>query len=66
MVGGWRKLKNDELHNLYCSPDIIKMMKMTWAGRVARRGESRNAYRFLVGKPEDRVLVNMVMNLRVP
>jgi hypothetical protein len=53
--GGWRKLHNEELHNLYSSPSIIRMMKskrmrLTW--HVARRGEKRNAYRILVGKPE--------------
>jgi hypothetical protein len=44
-----------ELHNLYSSPNIIRMMKsrrMKWAGHVARVGEKRNAYRALVGKPE--------------
>jgi hypothetical protein len=55
MTGGWRKLHNEELHNLYSSPNIIRMMKsrrMRWAGHVARRGEKRNACRILVGKPE--------------
>jgi hypothetical protein len=53
--GGWRKLHNEELHNLYSSPSIIRMMKsrrMRWAGHVARMGEKRNAYRILVGMPE--------------
>jgi hypothetical protein len=47
--------KNDELHNLYSSPNIIRMIKsrkMIWAGHVARMGETRNGYRILVGKPE--------------
>jgi hypothetical protein len=55
VTGDWRKLHNEELHNLYSSPSIIKMtksMRMTWAGHVARIGEKRNAYRILVGKPE--------------
>jgi hypothetical protein len=55
MTGGWRKLHNEELHSLYSSPSIIRMMKsrrMKWAGHVARMGEKRNAYRILVGKPE--------------
>jgi hypothetical protein len=42
-------------HNLYSSPRIIRVIKsrrMRWAGHVARRGEKRNAYRILVGKPE--------------
>jgi hypothetical protein len=50
----WRKLHHEERHNLYSSPNIIKMIKsgrMTGAGYVARMGETRNAYRILVGKP---------------
>jgi hypothetical protein len=53
VTGGWRKLH--ELHNLYSSPSIIRMMKsrrMRGAGHVARMGEKTNAYRILVGKPE--------------
>jgi hypothetical protein len=55
VTGGWRKLHNEELHNLYSSPSIIRMIKsrrMRWAGHVARMGEKRTAYRILVGKPE--------------
>jgi hypothetical protein len=55
VIGGWRKLHNEELHNMYCSPSIIRMMKsrrMKWVGHVARMGEKRNAYRILVGEPE--------------
>jgi hypothetical protein len=51
----WRKLHNDELHNFYSSPNIIRMIKvrrLRFAGFVARMGETRNAYRILVGKPE--------------
>jgi hypothetical protein len=105
VTGGWRKLHNEELHNLYSSPSIIKSRRMRWAGHVARMGEKRNVYKLLVGKPEGkrplgrprrrwmdnikmdlleiglnvvdwidlaqdryrwRVLVNSVMNLRVP
>jgi hypothetical protein len=54
---GWRKLYNEELHNLYSSPSkirIIKSRRMRWAGHVARMGEKRNVYRLLVGKPEGR------------
>jgi hypothetical protein len=54
-IGGWRKLHNEELHNLYCSPSIIRMIKsrrMRWVGHVARMGEKRTAYRILVGRPE--------------
>jgi hypothetical protein len=44
LMGGWRKLHNEELHNLYSSPSIIRMIKsrrMTWAGHVARMGGSQ-------------------------
>jgi len=49
----WRKLHNEEQSDLYCSPNIIqviKMRRMKWAGHVARRMEKRGAYRVLVGK----------------
>jgi hypothetical protein len=56
VTGEWRKLHNEELHNLYSSPDIIKQVKsrrMRWAGHVARIGEERKVYNVLVvGKPE--------------
>jgi hypothetical protein len=51
----WRKLHSGDLRNLYSLPDIIRRIKsrrMRWAGHVARRGEGRNVYRVLVGKPE--------------
>jgi hypothetical protein len=51
----WRKLHNEELHNLYSSPSIIRIIKsrrMRWPGHVARMGEKRNLYRLLVRKPE--------------
>jgi hypothetical protein len=54
VTGGWRKLQNEELHDLYPSPCIIIMIKsrrMRWAGHVARMGVKKNAYRLLV-KPE--------------
>ncbi|KAJ4435463.1 hypothetical protein ANN_18079 [Periplaneta americana] len=54
VTGEWRKLHNAELHALYSSPDIIRNIKsrrLRWAGHVARMGESRNAYRVLVGRP---------------
>jgi hypothetical protein len=56
VTGGWGKLHNEELHNLYSSPSIIRMIKTRriWAGHVARMGKRRNAYRILVGKPEGR------------
>jgi hypothetical protein len=55
VVGGWRRLHNEELHNLYTSPNTsggIKSKRMIWAGHVERMGEMRDAYRILVGKPE--------------
>jgi hypothetical protein len=108
VTGGWEKLHDEELHNLYSSANIIRIIKsrrMRWAGHVARMRGKRNVYRLLVGKPEGksplgrprrrwmdnikidlleigvsvvdwiglaqdryrwRVLVNSVMNLRVP
>jgi hypothetical protein len=53
IIGDWSKLHNEELHNLYSSPDMIRIItsrRMRWAGNVARTGENRNAYRILVGK----------------
>jgi hypothetical protein len=55
VTGGWRKLHNEELRNLYSSPNIIRIIKwrrMRWAGHVARMGEKRNMYRLLEGKRE--------------
>jgi hypothetical protein len=55
VTGEWRKLHNEELHDLYTSAStirIIKSMRMRLAGHVARIGEKGNAYRLLVGKPE--------------
>jgi hypothetical protein len=55
VTGEWRKLRNEELRDLYFSPSIIRIIKsrrMRWAGHVERMGEKRNAYRLLVGKPE--------------
>jgi hypothetical protein len=55
VTGEWRKLHSEELHELYSSPSIIRIIKsrsMRWAGYVARIGQKRNAYMLLVGKPE--------------
>jgi hypothetical protein len=55
VTGGWRKLRNEELYDLYSSPGIIritKYSKVEWAGHVVRMGEKMNVYRLLVGKPE--------------
>jgi hypothetical protein len=53
--GSRRKWHNDELHSLYSSPNIVRVIKsrrMRWAGHVALMGEGRGVYRVLVGKPE--------------
>jgi hypothetical protein len=60
MGRGLRKLHNEELRDLYSSPSIIRIIKsrkIRWAGHVARMGEKRNAYRLLVGKPEEKRLL---------
>jgi hypothetical protein len=56
-TGEWRRLHNEELNDLYSSPNVIRVIKsrrMRWAGHVARMGEKRDAYRILVGRPEGR------------
>jgi hypothetical protein len=56
--GSWRKLHNDELHDLYSSPNIVRVIKsrrMRWAGHVARMGKGRDVYRILVGRPEGKI-----------
>ena len=55
--GEWRRLHNEELNDLYSSPNIVRVIKsgrMRWAGHVARMGEEREVYRVLLGKPEGR------------
>jgi hypothetical protein len=55
VTGEWRKLHKEELHDLYSSPTIMRVMKsriLRWAGHVSRMGEGRVVYRVLVGKPE--------------
>ena len=57
VTGEWRRLRNEELNDLYCSPNIVRVIesrRMRWAGHVARIGEERGVYRVLVGKPEGR------------
>ena len=54
----WRRLHNEELNDLYCSLNIVRVIKsrrMKWVGHVARVGERRCAYGVLVGKPEGRI-----------
>jgi hypothetical protein len=55
--GSWRKLHNDELHNLYSSPNIIRVIKsrrLKWVGHVACMGEGNGIYRVLVGRPKSK------------
>jgi len=57
VTGEWRRLHNEELNDLYPSPNIVRVIKsrrMKWAWHVARMGEERGLYRVLVGKPEGR------------
>jgi hypothetical protein len=60
VTGGWRKLHNEELHDLYSLPSIIRIIKsrrMRWAGNVARMSEKRNGYKLSVGKPDGKRLL---------
>jgi len=55
LTGEWRRLHNEELNDLYCSPNIVRVIKwrrMRWVEHLARRGEERGVYRVLVGKLE--------------
>jgi len=55
VTGEWRKLHNENLNDLYSSPNIVRMIKsrrIRWVGHVARMGERRGVYRVLVVKPE--------------
>ena len=55
IIGEWRKRHNEELNDLYSSPNIVRVIKlrrMRWVGHIARMGEERGVYRVLVGKPE--------------
>ena len=58
VTGEWRRLYNEELNDLYSSPNIVRVIKsrrMRWVGYVARISEERGVYRVLVGKPEGRI-----------
>jgi hypothetical protein len=64
VAGGWRRLHIEELHNLYTSLNIIRMIKsrrMRWEGHVARMGQLRNAYKVLVGKPERKIILEWIL-----
>jgi hypothetical protein len=52
-AGGWRRLHNEYLHNLYASLNVIRVIKsrrMRWAGQVVRMGNMRHVYDILIGK----------------
>jgi hypothetical protein len=60
VTGEWRKLHNEGLNDLYCSPNIVLVIKsriMRWAEHVARMGEKRGEYGVLVGKSEGKKLL---------
>jgi hypothetical protein len=60
VTGEWGKLHNEELNDLYCSPNIVRVIKsrrMRWAGHIERMRERRGVFRVLVGKPEGKRLL---------
>ena len=57
LTGEWGKIHNEELNDLYCSPNILRVIKsrrMRWVGHGAHMGERKGVYRVLVGKPEEK------------
>jgi hypothetical protein len=68
VTGGWRRLCNEELYNLYTSEDIIWVIKsrgMRWTGHVVCIGKMRNIYKSLVGKPLRRPRHRWKNNIRM-
>jgi len=68
VTGEWRRLHNEELNDLYSSPNIvwvIKWRRMRWAEHVARMGEERGVYMVLVGRPLGRPRRRWVDNIRM-
>jgi len=61
VTGDWRRLHNEELYDLYSSPNIrvIKSRRMRWAGHMTRIEDRRDAYRVLVGRPEEKRLLGI-------
>jgi len=65
VTGEWRRLRNEELNDLYSSPNIVQVIKSRrtrWTEHVAHMGEERGVYRLLVGKPEGRRLLGRPMH----
>ena len=55
--GEFRRLHNDKRHSLYCSPNVVRVIKsrrLRWAGHVARMGQGRSVFKILTGKPTGR------------
>ena len=63
VTGEWRKLHNEELNDVYSSPNIVRVIKsrrMRWAGHVAHMGERMGVYRVLVGKPDGKIILRWI------
>jgi hypothetical protein len=55
--GSWRRLHNEEFHNLYASSNVTRVTesrRMRWAGHAAHMGQMRNSYKIFVGKPVEK------------
>jgi hypothetical protein len=58
IAGEWRQLRNEELHDVYCSSTIVRVItprRIKWVGHVARMGEGRGVYRVLVRNLRERI-----------